>query len=196
MIELNFEFTKQELVEAQRANPMVRVLFIVLAAVFLWLGWTAYRTFSEALSTAATQPSRTINLAEAVVAALPFIVWSPVYVWLLALIRRRMKRQITNRMFSGPRRMIFDDSGVRTVHALADTFYRWEAIEEVVATKNLYLLNIGAVALIVPKRPLAPDQRAEFEYLLRSRVMERTGGFPLRATPPPLPASNIQPRQA
>ena len=196
MIDVSFEFTKDELAEAQRRLvPALRILsivFVLLAFFFLWLG---YHDIIQANPSGKTQP-RTINVAELIAASIPFAVYVGIYIPVWLNLRKRLKQQRENPMLTGPRRIFVDDSGIRTTHALSEAFYRWEAVEKVFVTKQLYLLRAWSIVLIIPKRVIRPEQVAQFELLLRSRVMERTGGFPVRATPPPLPASNTQQGQA
>jgi hypothetical protein len=192
MIDLNFELTKSELVEAQRRlTPIVRVLTIVSVVVGLFLLWLTYYSLSHDAALATRQRSKSINIADLIAATFPFVFFVAIYLPLWLNLRNRLRKQRENPLLTGPRRMMVDDAGIRSVHALAETFYRWEAIEKVFVTKQLYLLRAWSIALIIPKRVIPPDQVEQFERLVRNRVMERTGGFPVRATPPPLPASNV-----
>jgi hypothetical protein len=197
MIDLNLEFTKDELLEAQhRLNPAARVLGIfgvLIAAFFLW---NAYRTVSEASAMPATPSSRADYFATLVAAAIPLVFFAVIYVPVWVSLRKRLRQMRENPLMTGPRRVIIDETGIRSVHALSETFYRWEAVHRVLVTKRLYLLNVWSVVLIIPRRAIPVDQLQQFELLLRSRVNERTGGFPVRATPPPLPRSNAQQGQA
>ena len=193
MIELNFEFTKSELLEAQRRmNPAVRFLAILMVLVALFFLWLGYRTVFAIGSPTGAPVSKTTQAADLVAGMLPFAVYVAINIPVFLALRKRLRRQRANPLLAGPRRMIFDDAGIRSVHALAETFYRWEVIEKVFVTKQLYLLRAWSIVLIVPKRAIPPNQLEQFEHLVRSRMMERTRGFPVLTSPPPLPAANIQ----
>ena len=193
MIELNFEFTKSELAEAQqRLVPVMRILSIVSVVLGLFFLWLGYHAVSQGVASATSPPSRTANMAEVIAAIIPFTIFVVIYLPVWFSLRKRLSKLRENPLLLGPRRVIIDDAGIRSVHSLSETFYRWEAVEKVFVTKQLYLLRVWSIVLIIPKRAIPADQLKQFDQLVHSRVMQRTGGFPVHVTPPPLPVSSPQ----
>lgn len=72
----------------------------------------------------------------------------------------------------GPHRFTFGDEAVEIDGPSGHTRLKWEAFNQWVETKNLFLLKetVGLACKIIPKRAFPPEQEARFRELLAARV--------------------------
>lgn len=70
-----------------------------------------------------------------------------------------------------PRRIEFNDDGVKTDSGIASSQARWKAFLRYVESKDTFLLYTSpACFVIVPKRVLQPEQMNELRHLFQTHV--------------------------
>jgi len=168
-VEITYELTKQDLVEAYTAHRNRNAFRKWVRLLFLWgLGLFAALTFLGFLIKPSAFMARTLG---------PF--WGLVVMWIAVLWlvpRWSMGRQFTKQPGAqGPRTILLDASGTHSRWNGGSGNVEWKNYVRSVEGKNQILLYTSPACFnILPKRGMTPEQLAEVRSLLQANIQTRT----------------------
>ena len=152
---VELEWTAGDFVEANKAIILARRWHFQLALALL-LGYWAVQLF-QAVAYGEYQADFMLLLP----LLLPFVLtWA---------IRKGFRRSAD---LQGPHRFTFSDEAVDIDGPSGQTHLKWQAFNQWVETKNLFVLKetVGLTYKIIPKRAFQPEQEARFRELLVAQV--------------------------